>query len=260
MEDRFLAGKSVEKYGMKGYLQRHPYAQRSIRVLDLDRECRIYEAEEPRDSMYRVASFLVQEWWGNPSNLADALAVLLLTWNANFYRFGGGLRADALEACLRENWKTIEAFRKRELSTFEESDHKQISTLFKSLSTALRLAANERESAVSCAKALHLLAPNFFPIWDQYIAPAYQCPYLYEVPFIAYIVFCERIKSVADVLIDDLSAISSSDRIKTLIVKKTLLKRIDEYNFVTITMPALKAQSEERHKKKVSLSIESKLD
>ena len=256
MEDRLPTEKSAEKYGMKGYLQRHPYAQRSIRLQDLERECRIYEAEEPRDSMYRVASFLVQEWWGDPSNLADALAVLLLTWNANFYRFGGGLRADALEACLRENWKTIEAFRQRELSTFDKSDHKQISMLFTSLSTALRLAANERESAVSCAKALHLLAPNFFPIWDQYIAPAYQCPYLYEVPFVAYIVFCQRIKNLANVLIDDLSAVSSSDPIKILIVKKTLLKRIDEYNFVTITMPALKVQREERRRKKVALSTE----
>jgi hypothetical protein len=260
MEDRLLTEKLMEKHGMAGYLQRHSYTERLIRVKDLERECRIYEAEEPRDSMYRVASFLVQEWWGDASNLADALAVLLLTWNANFYRFGGGLRADALEVCLQENWKTIEAFRQRELSTLEESDRKQISTLFASLSTALRLATNERESAVSCAKALHLLAPNFFPIWDQYIAPAYQCPYQYEVPFIAYIVFCQRIKSVANVLIDDLSGISPTDPIKTWLFQKSLLKRIDEYNFATITMPALKMQREEKQRKRVSQSTGSKLD
>jgi hypothetical protein len=129
--------------------------------------------------MYRVSRFLVQEWWGDTAKLADALSVLLLTWNANFYRFGGGLKADALEGCLLEGclhdyWSTIEAFGARELCSLDSGNHSELLALFSALSTALRLATNDRESPVSCAKALHLLAPDFFPIWDQYIAPAYN--------------------------------------------------------------------------------------
>jgi hypothetical protein len=89
---------SLEKDGIRGYLRRHPQIPRSITLQDLQRECRVYEAQEPRDSMYRVSRFLVQEWWGDTAKLADALSVLLLTWNANFYRFGGGLRPTRLKA------------------------------------------------------------------------------------------------------------------------------------------------------------------
>jgi hypothetical protein len=74
---------------IKGYLHRHPHTLRPITVSDMEREWRAYEAQEPRDSMYRVSRFLVQEWWKDTPKLADALSVLLLTWNANFYRFGG---------------------------------------------------------------------------------------------------------------------------------------------------------------------------
>ena len=245
-----MTDSSLEKYGMQGYLGRHSHTTRLISLQDLERECRVYEAREPRDSMYRVSRFLVQQWWGDGPKLADALSVLLLTWNANFYRFGGGLRADALEACLQENWATIEKFRGREFSTIEIADHAQMSKLFSSLSTALRLASNERESAVSCAKALHLLAPDFFPIWDQYIAPEYHCPYSREIPAIAYIVFCHRIKNVAEPVHADLSRLPSNDPTKIWLLQKPLLKRIDEYNFASITLPALQAQREERRRKK----------
>lgn len=53
---------------------------------DIERGSAAFEKKEGRDSMYRVASFLLQQpdYWGNASRVADALAVLLLTWNAAF--------------------------------------------------------------------------------------------------------------------------------------------------------------------------------
>ncbi|MGD0291852.1 MAG: hypothetical protein ABSC63_19740 [Candidatus Binataceae bacterium] len=117
------------------YSRRHAHAPPFITVQNLESGCRDYEAQEPRDSMYRVSRFLVREWWTDPTKLTDALSVLLLTWNANFYRFGGGLRAEALETCLRENWVTVEAFHPRRLSTLQDADHQadhqEVSRLFR---------------------------------------------------------------------------------------------------------------------------------
>jgi hypothetical protein len=47
---------------------------------------------EPRDSMYKVSSFLIQHLKNNPFEqdiwITDALLVLLLTWHNAFYRYG----------------------------------------------------------------------------------------------------------------------------------------------------------------------------
>lgn len=239
----------LAKYGLDGFRRRHPWKRPTITLSDLMRGCRAYEAQEPRDSMYRVASFLVQEWWGDPTKLVDALSVVLLTWNASFYRFGGGLDSAAFEKCLRDKWTIIEAFHNREFASFGSEDQAEVSALFSALSSSLRLATKQRESPVSCAKALHLLAPRFFSIWDQYIAPAYSCPYAGEFPSVAYIVFCERMREIGAAL-DEEMARSGSPLDKEWFLKKTLLKRIDEYNFITITLPELRRQQEKRQSRK----------
>lgn len=50
--------------------------------------CEEFEKHEKRDAMYKVATFLVFHFWGKPSDMADGLGVLLLTWNQAFYRYG----------------------------------------------------------------------------------------------------------------------------------------------------------------------------
>ncbi len=70
----------AKKYSLDGYLRRHPFSARPISLSDLESQCRAFEEREPRDSMYRVSSFLVREWWGDPTKLVDALSVLLLVW------------------------------------------------------------------------------------------------------------------------------------------------------------------------------------
>jgi hypothetical protein len=58
----------------------------NLKLSNLEIGCRTFEAKEPRDSMYRVSTFLIGEWWGDPARLVDALSVLLLVWNSSFYR------------------------------------------------------------------------------------------------------------------------------------------------------------------------------
>jgi len=50
--------------------------------------CQEFEKHEKRDAMYKVATFLVSHFWNKPSDIADGLGVLLLTWNQTFYRYG----------------------------------------------------------------------------------------------------------------------------------------------------------------------------
>ena len=63
-------------------------AELNITIDDLKKGCRAFEVNEGRDSMYRVATFLLAKWWGRYAEMVDALTVLLLTWNSAFYRYG----------------------------------------------------------------------------------------------------------------------------------------------------------------------------
>ena len=112
-------------------------------------------------------------------------------------------------------------------------DKDSIHCLFDELNKALQIAqkdskAKGRKSPVAVAKALHLLAPNFFPIWDGKIAAAYG----YSSGKTAvenYIIFCEKIKRVAKNVCD---GIQRKD--------KPLLKFIDEYNYAKYTKKWIK--------------------
>jgi len=71
-------------------------------------------------------------------------------------------------------------FKKRRISSLLESYEEGITNLFKEFLKALQIDSGKmqgRTSPVAVSKALHLLAPDFFPIWDQKIAKAYGYNY-----------------------------------------------------------------------------------
>jgi len=222
-----LSGDEIE-----GFLRRHPFMPTAIMLSDLEKQCRAFG---PDDSMYRVSTFLVREWLADPKRLVDALSVLLLVWNGAFYRYGS-FSEQALEDCLRQNYALLSTFRGREISSWTEADEPDIERVFLSLLAALRNTANGKRSPVSASKALHLLAPNFFPLWDQYIAYAYRCPYA-EHPSTAYVAFARKIRPLAIRISSEL-ACEESPR-KSWLSEEPLLKRIDEYNYMKYTDPEL---------------------
>jgi len=266
--------------------------------------CEEFERHEKRDAMYKVAAFLVSHFWGKPSDMADGLGVLLLTWNQAFYRYGI-FDFDELEKCITVNLQKIASFRGKDIASLSSSDEENIKGLFNNFLEALQidvisfsdknkgkyaeenlrrilkelgiesegnslktlydsiknskisqavefvadsqkdsieirisgLGPEEKEklysldkqmkivkrSPVSVSKALHLLAPNFFPLWDDKIARHYGC--YYDVnPAGKYISFCKIIETVADKV---KGYTSRSDR--------TLLKLIDQYNYSKYT-------------------------
>lgn len=187
--------------------------------------CEEFEKHEKRDAMYKVATFLVSHFWGKPSDMTNGLGVLLLTWNQAFYRYGL-FDFDKLEKCIADNLQKLERFRGRYISSLSVHDKDEIKNLFNEFLKALQINSGKmkgRRSPVAVAKALHLLAPAFFPLWDSKIAKAYRC-YYNNYPGERYASFCEIMKNVAKKVKD---YVKVSD--------KSILKLIDEYNYSKYT-------------------------
>jgi hypothetical protein len=185
-----------------------------------------YERREKRDAMYKVATFLVSHFWGIPSDMADGLGALLLTWNQAFYRYGV-FDFDKLERCIRRNLPSLKAFRERDISSFSRRDAGNIKHVFIEFLGALEIevagTGRPRRSPVATAKALHVLAPSFFPLWDDRIARAYSHDY-HGTPAETYVSFCSAIKTVA-------AKVSEYEGLPD----KPTLKLIDEYNYAKYT-------------------------
>lgn len=172
--------------------------------------------------MYKVATFLVSHYWGQPPDMADALGVLLLTWNQAWYRYGS-FDFDTLEECIAANFTTLQRMRSRTIFTLTGDDEDDIATLFARFLKALVRTDLPGASPVATAKALHLLAPGFLPLWDAKIAQHYRCTY-YSEPEVSYMRFCRIMKDMAEAVKDYCNP-----------GPKTLLKVIDEYNYARYT-------------------------
>ena len=112
----------------------------------------------------RSRHFSVEHYWGKPTDMADALGVLLLTWNNALYRYGV-FDFSALEAVLCEEMNTLKAFRDRDIRSFVDEDKESIEGLFDAFLVALKIADGKKKgtrSPVAVAKARHLLAPRSF--------------------------------------------------------------------------------------------------
>jgi hypothetical protein len=192
---------------------------------ELKKGCLAFQQRERRDAMYKTAAFLVNHFWGKPTEVAEGLGVLLCVWNHAFYRLGS-FDYDLLEQCIARNQAVLDAFRHRNILTHSYDDDSQISPLFQEFLDALQICEGKckgRASPVGVAKALHLLAPGFFPLWDEKIAKAYDCYYDDDPPG-QYLAFFSKTKAIAEALA---SQVNVSGR--------TLLKLIDEFNYARYT-------------------------
>jgi len=196
---------------------------------ELERGYRAFQQHEHRDSMYKVATFLVEHFLGNPSEMADGLGVLLLTWNQAHFRYGS-FDFDELERCIASNLDLLAGYRKRNILSYSPDDDQAITALFQQFLLALRICEGSKTGArspVAVAKALHLLAPDFFPLWDDKIARVYECNYSNSSqPAKKYLTFMGKMKQIAQALQESVNAKETG---------KTLLKLIDEYNYAKYT-------------------------
>ena len=128
-----------------------------------------FEANEPRDLFYRAATELVDLALRRASSLtlAEALAVLLQTWNRAYYQYRPFDNAHfvSIERLLSAHHATLMGYRNRAIADVGAGERASITRLFQAFEKVLR--------PVGAAKALHLLAPHVFPLWDRAIAEAY---------------------------------------------------------------------------------------
>jgi hypothetical protein len=128
-----------------------------------------FEANDPRDLFYRAATELVRLALQREIrlNVTEALAVLLQTWNRPYYRYRKFDDAHfvSIERLVSRHQTTIEEYRKRAIDGLDCRDEEPIENLFQAFEEVL--------GPVGAAKALHLLAPKLFPLWDRAIAQAY---------------------------------------------------------------------------------------
>ena len=125
---------------------------------------------ESRDLFYRVATELVRLALNGQTKISvsEALGTLLQTWNSSFYRFHGKFDEThfrTLENVLEERSEKWRRWRDRSIESIREDEKDDISEAF----TALEMIIGP----VGAAKALHLLSPDFFPLWDRTIASRY---------------------------------------------------------------------------------------
>lgn len=192
----------------------HPTYEEIVRAHNL------FLQNEPRDLFYRTAVYLIDLSLNQNGTLsiAEAISVLLQTWNKSYYRFRqfNEEHYHQIENLLNNNLNIVLPFRDREISSFNDNEIELISNLFNSFENVL--------GPVGCAKSLHLLAPHFFPIWDRTIAIAYGLP-LSAIGTNAnkYIRFINKQKEQADNLPNELP-----DGISKI-------KAIDEYNYCHFT-------------------------
>ncbi len=141
-------------------------------IQDIEAAWQAFEANEPRDLFYRAATELVALALDGKTSLsvAEALAVLLQTWNKMFYqyrRFDSQHFAD-IERLIRDYHSILITFRQRSIQSLNQGDESEVVRVFKAFEEVL--------GPVGAAKCLHLLAPCFFPLWDRAIAEAYGLP------------------------------------------------------------------------------------
>jgi hypothetical protein len=116
-------------------------------------------------TMRRVSAALSSR---NSDELATAVADWLRDLNRQYYRFRpeeAATLTQRLKLILREELIAFLNFREHSIATLASSDEAEVLRLFGLFRAEC--------GPVGSGKALHVLAPNFFPLWDNPIAESY---------------------------------------------------------------------------------------
>ena len=191
-----------------------------------------FKSIEPRDFFYWSVTKLVtavldaEHRTPNVDELVRVLMMLLTTWNKNYYRFfesrKGRMTLEEhfaeLETAISKHLGRLLEFRCRRIYEAGEFPEKAIRDIFQDFANVL--------GRVGAAKCLHLLAPDFFPLWDAAILKGYgleRVPYRDLADAERYIAFMTITKAqIAN--LGDINSLSTNP-----------LKSLDEYNYCRFT-------------------------
>lgn len=180
--------------------------------------------------LYDYAVFTADRYWSSSEytdilEIAFALRRFLLTSDTRFYG-KGSFDLDKLKTCIAKNIKYVGSFRNRDISSLSDSEKEKIEALINDFIEALSIELKNgkvSKGTAPAAKALHIFAPQFFPMWDRRIAITYGCRYRND-PAEKYFSFCKLMKEVAE-------------EVKEYEIEsdKTILKLIYKYNYAKYT-------------------------
>ncbi len=179
----------------------------------------VFFEKENRDVFYQAARVLLPKAMRGQVDISmdDVLGILLQTWNRQYYRYRPWKNQHHLdiEYLCKQYKKQLLKISDKEIFVCKEGlqgDEGWIWILFMEFKKVL--------GPVGAAKALHLFAPAYFPLWDREIA-----------------------KKAYNVSLDEAGYLAMMRLVKTQLknipqipeVKVTLLKLIDEYNYCHYT-------------------------
>ena len=209
--------------------------------------------KEPRECAYKIAKECIDKYWRegeipdeNLDKITDAILTFLFLWNSAFYRtciFEEKFKENFIENIkinIKNNKKKLSHFRGKCICELNISDKNNIKDLYESFSEVLgckkKVKGNKNstkiiQSPVSTAKFLHIICPNFFPLWDDKIAKRYGCYWgKSEFSFESYWEYMVKVKEQ----INNIEG-TKSKKMKEFLKEYTILKLIDEYNYMSYT-------------------------
>jgi len=195
---------------------------------------------ERRDAVYKISTRLIRESWNDDREVSDALGVLLLTWNAAFYRYSI-LNYPSIEYVIKRHREELNKFRELDISELQEDMKDVVKSIYTDFLCALKSEgkggvknrARVSYSPVSTAKSLHLLCPKFFPLWDNKIAKGYGCHWKNSKnSFEDYWKFMK-------INYEQVASIRNQSPASESLKEISTLKLIDEYNYVHFTLKAI---------------------
>lgn len=191
-----------------------------VDVITLKQKCEEFEMVEGRASFYDIASEIVNEY------PLQAFIIILATWNMGRFRFMASDSRNLID--LKNALEYCEPL-------FEKIKGKNLrSTKFNEIREIVEKIYNSFSEVkgveyTGASKIMHLFNRDLFVMWDRYIRGKYG----YKTSAEDYLNFQKRMQ-------DEFGGIEWNEP------DKTLAKAVDEYNYVTVTLPELK----KRRKKK----------
>jgi hypothetical protein len=192
---------------------------------DLRARCEEFDGREGRASFYRLAAEIVDVY------PVHASVIILATWNVGRFRFyaSDGQILEKLTAAIVQSGPTVAKLKDETLSGADLSSLRDdIARMYDALS------AIKGVEYTGASKIMHLLNRELYVMWDSYISEHYG---FRDRDGTDYAEFLALMKSLFG-------------GVEWIYTDRTLAKAVDEFNYVTITIPAQLKEKEKQARRR----------
>jgi hypothetical protein len=219
--------------------------------------CERFHKAEPRDIIYVVSGKIISENTNNLDHILAGIKTLLSVWNTQYLRMKKKEIRERLEDDILEAYReSTPYFDKLHGEKLEDVDLNN-SEIVGAVKTIFRNFSNRESIGITGAsKAIHLIKPQLFMIWDSSIKRAYYRirPYYRkkaEGDSVCYVEFMKKSQEIAKSIFTKISASELWEKhllllkeekrqfLKTFAHIETLPKMLDECNYVRITQKTI---------------------